>query len=139
MKWKLAWCALGLFVIGGGLWLLLPADPISRATYHKIHMGMTLEEAEALVGRPSIGIDEMMDLLFNKRRVRWVAPRPQDILHEGNDWSKARPDLTRIKCWEGTRGGLSVQLGDDGRIIGKRFEEGSSMGLVERFRYLLGW
>jgi hypothetical protein len=137
VKRKLAWYALAMFIIVGVLWLVWPRDPISRETYQKIQMGMTLEETEVLVGRPSINMAEMMDILV-KRHVRWIT-HPESVLHEGNDWSKSRPDLTKIMCWEGTGGGIAVQLGDDGRVIGKRYEERQSAGLVDRLRNVVGW
>jgi hypothetical protein len=123
-----------------GTLLLLPwmHDPISCATYQRIQVGMTLAEAEAVVGQPSIGIDEVMDILFKQRRIRWVDPAPEDVLHDGYDWSKSRPKLAQIKCWEGSHSGLAVLLGDDGRIIGKRFEENRGASFVGRLRALLG-
>jgi len=139
VKRKWIWCALALLVLAGTVWLLWPRDPVSRATYQKIQIGMTLEEVEALIGRPSISIDTMIDILFKQRRVKWVAPDPDGILHDGNDWSKARPDMTKIRCWESTQAGIAVQLGDDGRVIGKHFEERASAGLVDRVRTVFGW
>jgi hypothetical protein len=139
VKRKLAWGSLALLVIVAAAWLLWPRDPINPATYHKIRMGMTLAEAEALVGRPSIGIAEMMDVLFKQRRVRWQDPKPEDVLHEGNDWSGGRPDLATLRCWEGTHGGIAVQLDADGRVIGKRFEPRPVPGPGEYLRGMLGW
>src|SRR5262249_7101858 len=100
---------------------------------------MTLQEAESVVGRPSTDIAALVDYLFMTRRIRWVAPAPHEVLHEGSDWSNGRPDLARIRCWDGANAGLTVQLGDDGRIIGKRFEGKSRMALVDRLRLMLPW
>jgi hypothetical protein len=138
VKRKLAWCSLALFVVAAGAFFLWPRDPISQATYDKIRIGMTLEEAEDLVGGPSIGVGEMIDQLVKRRRVLLPAA-PLDVLHEGNDWSKVESDQNRIQCWAGMDGGIAVQVGDDGRIIGKRFERWPSPGLLERFRIMLGW
>ncbi len=139
MKRKLAWCALVLAVVLGALFFLRPRDPVSRATYAKIQIGMTLEQAEAIVGRPGIEIAQMMELIFKKRRTQWVDAKPEEILHEGSDWSKGRPDLSTIMCWEGSHGGISVQLGHDGRIVGKRFEDRPALGFWDRLLSLLPW
>ena len=140
MKRKPAWCIIALVVtiVMATLFLLWPGDPITRATYQKIQLGMTLEEAEAIVGSPGIGITEMINEL-KRRGGQRIDADPDDIVQEGNDWSKSRPDLTTIKCWEGTHGGIGIQLGDDGRIIGKRFEGRRQWtGLVNRVRGSLG-
>lgn len=87
----------------------------------------------------AVDVDEMCDILFKKRRIKWVPP--ETILHGGNDWSKARPDTSKIMCWGGARTGIAVQLGDDGRVIGKHFEEGPPLSFIEsmRFRLCLPW
>ncbi len=123
----------------GALFVFGPRDPVSRATYERIQIGMTLEEAEAVVGRPGIGIEQLLEELFKKRRVRWMDAKPEEILHEGSDWSKSRPDLSTIMCWEGSHGGISVQLGHDGRIVGKRFEDRPALGFWDRLLSLLPW
>jgi hypothetical protein len=139
MRRKLAWGSLALLVIVAAVWLLWPRDPINPATYHNIQIGMTLAEAEAAVGRRSIGFAEMMDVLFKQRRVRWQDPKPEEILQEGNDWSRGRPDLASLRCWEGTHGGIAVQIDGEGRVIGKRFEPRPGSGPGEHLRFMLGW
>jgi hypothetical protein len=137
MKRKYACAALVLIVTGGAIFLLWPSDLISPDTYHKIQLGMTLADAEGVVGRSSTPIKAAVDDMI-KRRARFVDPDPQSILNDGNDWSQGPPpDWTRIWCWEGSRGCIAIQLDEQGRVIGKRFE-GPNIRLVDRLRFALG-
>jgi hypothetical protein len=139
VKRKRTVCVLLLCLVALAVWLAWPRDPINRATYQKIQLGMTLAEVESIVGCPSCGIVEMMDALFKTGRRRWRDPKPESILHDGNDWSNDRKNLDRIRCWEGAHAGLAVQLGDDGRVIGKHLEGRPAAGWVDSLWRALGW
>ena len=124
-------------VVTAGL-LMAPDDPVSEATYQRIRLGMTLREVEDVIGQPGLKISDAVRAL-SKRGVKFHPP--SRVLHDGNDWGNKQQDLSKIICWEGTGAGMAVQLDDDGRVIGKRFEEGHirNRSLFDGVRRSFGW
>jgi hypothetical protein len=132
---RLVWCAI-CFALVAIAWLLWPSDPITESTYHKLLLGMTLGEVEEVVGMPARDVNEAARIATEKRRLQWI--RIDRVMHEGNDFTREVPDLSRIKAWQSHLSVLTVQLGDDGRVIGKHFEERHRMSVFAEIRTWFG-
>jgi hypothetical protein len=125
-----------LLVVTAGA--LMTRDSITEAIYQKIHVGMALDEVEDVIGRRGTKIADAVGTLA-KQGVVFIPP--SNVLHDGNDWSKQRPDISRIICWQGSEAGITVQVDENGRVIGKRFEQGGIQrrSFFERLSIWLGW
>ena len=116
MKRKLAAGAALLLAIGAACFLW-PADPVSFAAYEKIHLEMTLQEVEALLGPGQDGRshDESM------RRLVAIGKEP---VFEGRQYvEKGSEDADSVRYWQSNSGLLVVGLSREERVILKMFWE----------------
>ncbi len=115
---------------------LEPIDPVSRATYEEIRIGMSLPEVEDLMGGPG-GFWDDFDFRSDApyiRPDRRVTRQPVVWTCEGNmdafDWLGVNINTTHqpgddgIHCWLGPRGGIAVHADERGRVTNKLYQEG---------------
>ncbi len=121
----LAMLTVSLAAVGVGIGLCHPrAVGFTKAAAEDLRVGMSLAEAEAIIGRPPGSYV--------------TGPRNLIILDPGKGWAMM-PDLARSAVWDDDAGHLLLGIDAGGRVIAVEFHEcGCAGGFVETWRWRLG-
>jgi hypothetical protein len=125
----------GSLVLGVGAWLVWPRTAITRENAAKIHVGMTLAEAEAILG--GLARDEMTGRILSDE----FADEP-DKNQRWRIWDEtlieARKQGLRELQWRSDHVLVWVLTDPAGRVFGHHVMPLRRESLLERLRRLVG-
>ncbi len=131
---QFALMALGLFVVG--VWtscFLAPRHRIDEHSYRRIKKGMTLAEAEAIIGVPP-GV-------YTQRSTEYKYHRGPPFKTSVAELLEAEKLLApEIRSWYGNAGFIWVEFDEDGRVYGVSIlENPHPPNFVDKVKAWLGW
>jgi len=117
---RLTMACLALGAGGLAIWLICSGSNISESNFKRLHDGMTLAEAEEVVGQPSVADEALTTLAGNQLANRWgkhIIPRRFRSL----DSDAAEKLGCQLRVWSGTGRSITVVLDKEGKVRGAGF------------------
>jgi hypothetical protein len=105
-------------IAGPVIWIAIPKPGINRQNYHKIQIGMTVDEVTALMGQPP---------------GNYAKPTSVIVVPDGESMGDTTPGQ---KFWMSDSGFIIVVLDENDRVRGAAFtrvQDDSILGRVYRF------
>ena len=144
MKRKLKWTAVvvAVLLLGVGAALLLwPRDRITRESWEKIRIGMTVAEVEDILGGPGIPYEDFLTLQDRAEVVEghFSIDEPKDSWVPMDLWKET--ELANTRFWLGGRGTLGILFDRQRKVASKVFvtTKVRDPNFIDRLRDWLGW
>jgi hypothetical protein len=118
--WLVLGC-LAISILGPAVWILIPKPGINRQNYHKIQVGMTLDEVTALMGHPP---------------GNHAKPTSVIVVPDSESMGDTAPGQ---KFWMSDSGFIIVVLDENDRVRGAAFTRVQDASILGRLYRFLGY
>jgi hypothetical protein len=114
-------------------WHFNQSPEITAGAYHNIHLGMSLAEAEAIIGKPGVYVTS--ERLFESLLLR-VAPESRFVTGDRCEGDFGQATEQTIEEWYGPDGVITLGFDNNGFVLAKSFQHFHRRSFLERLRDL---